>query len=182
MRSTSFANESIDYIYANAVLEHVPWDVLQDILNECHRLLTPNGIMAFEIDYRDHAWDRRCGRPPYHAESPYHFLQFSNEEWSQYIPCDGHHNRKRHKDYEKLFLDYDFTIIVNTPVSPFDSSFTHAYQLAHDLPPADYLIQSLSNLTITEKFKTYKLEELAVLTGFWVLKKNIIKKLNTNTK
>jgi FkbM family methyltransferase len=174
MQSTPFDDESIDYIYANAVLEHVPWEMLQNILNECHRILTPNGIMAFEIDYRDHAWDKKL-HSPYKIKngfiSPYHFLQYSTEEWNQYTPCEGHHNRKRHIDYEKLFLHTGFNIIINDPVSPLDSSFTPVYQTGHEMPSTDQLVQSLCTLQLSEEFKTYTLEELAILTGFWVLNK-----------
>lgn len=45
---------SYDLIFSQAVLEHVRVNEFEDMLEECHRLLKPNGVMSHAIDFKDH--------------------------------------------------------------------------------------------------------------------------------
>ena len=165
--TTTLTDCSIDFVYANAVLEHVPWESLNSILKECHRLLKPDGIIAFEVDYRDHARDGK-------SISPYHFLRFSHNEWKNYTHCDGGHNRKRHKDYKELFKNTGFDIVREDPVSPLDESFVseYAYPYKEVMGSQKKTAEELRQSPIAADFNEYTLEELAVLAGFWILKKS----------
>jgi SAM-dependent methyltransferase len=148
---------SVDYIFSNAVLEHIPKDIIKEILKECIRILTPNGILAFTIDYRDHCRDKN-------KISPYYFLQFSNQDWKTMYPPDGH-NRLRHIDFKHLFEETGFEIIQEDSRTPFDSSFS--YQ-GHS---REKLIEQLKSTSLAPEFQKYTFEELAILSGFWVLRK-----------
>ena len=46
--------ESYDLIFSQAVLEHIRVNEFEDMLEECHRLLKPNGVMSHVIDFKDH--------------------------------------------------------------------------------------------------------------------------------
>ncbi len=47
-------NASIDFIYSNAVLEHIRRHEFLDLLHECERILNTNGIASHQVDLRDH--------------------------------------------------------------------------------------------------------------------------------
>ncbi|MDR2407784.1 MAG: class I SAM-dependent methyltransferase [Bacteroidales bacterium] len=163
-RKTGLPDNSVDYVYANAVLEHIPWLTLHEILKECYRVLTPNGIAAFDVSYWDHTWDGK-------SISPYHFLQFSEKQWKKYTHCDGGHNRKPHTEYKKLFNGSGFSILSETKISPFDTNYP-VLQKAIGFPSSEQLIKALHSIPLAEQFRDYTLDELSVLCGFWVLKKH----------
>lgn len=45
---------SVDYVWSQAVLEHVRLDEFQVLLAELRRILRPHGVCSHEVDYRDH--------------------------------------------------------------------------------------------------------------------------------
>jgi SAM-dependent methyltransferase len=156
-RNTGLPDNSIDYVFSNAVLEHIPENIIKEILKECMRLLVPNGILAFTIDYRDHCRDKN-------KISPYYFYCFSEHKWSKMYPPDGH-NRLRHIDFRHLFEEIGFEIIQEDLQTPFESSFSFQ---GHS---REKLIEQLKSTPLALEFQKYTLEELAVLSGFWVLRK-----------
>lgn len=46
--------ESVDFIWSQAVLEHVPRHVFTDTLHETWRILRPDGVCSHRVDLRDH--------------------------------------------------------------------------------------------------------------------------------
>lgn len=50
----SLMDSSYDLIYSQAVLEHVRRHEFEDTMKECHRLLSPNGVMSHAVDFKDH--------------------------------------------------------------------------------------------------------------------------------
>ncbi len=161
-RHTSFPDNHVDFVFANAVLEHIPKAVLKDILRECFRISKPGSLLAFEIDYRDHGF--RSG-----GYSPYVFLRYSKKYWDKNPPSGL--NRMRHRDYGVLFREQGFDIVEESVVSPFDPKF-NSLQRNRDLyHSAESLIESLQSIKLDTTFADYRLEELAILTGFWVLRK-----------
>jgi hypothetical protein len=106
-----------------------------------------DAISVHKIDYRTHGKD-------YEDKKPYHFLQFSAEEWKKeerifYL------NRLRHVDYRRIFLEAGFTILEEKPIIPTSDVF-----------------ETLNHMIISEQFHGYTPEELSVLGGWWVLKKD----------
>jgi SAM-dependent methyltransferase len=160
-RKTELPDASIDYIYTNDVLEHIPKEEIKDILIECRRILLPGGIMAFGIDYEDHCRDKNI--------PPYYFLQFPLDTWNKMYPPGGH-NRMRHIDYKYLFEETGFEILEEKAISPFIPDIPDLY---HSPPPqlSTELIEILKSMPIAKEFSNYPIEELAKLTGYWVLKK-----------
>ena len=47
-------SQSVDYIFSQAVLEHVRKNELFETLVQCRRVLTPNGVCSHQVDLRDH--------------------------------------------------------------------------------------------------------------------------------
>ena len=50
----SLESNSYDLIYSQAVLEHVRHYEFVDTMQECYRLLSPNGVMSHVVDFKDH--------------------------------------------------------------------------------------------------------------------------------
>lgn len=55
---STLAAESVDLIFSNAVLEHVPRDEMQDLFRASGRVLQPNGIASHGVDLHDHLGGR----------------------------------------------------------------------------------------------------------------------------
>jgi SAM-dependent methyltransferase len=103
-RETKIKENSVDFISSTNTLEHIPPRDIVLILKECHRLLKPNGILSFLIDYKDHYsyCDSGIG--------PYNFLQYSASEWKIYNPPFHYQNRLRHSDYCAIVAECWFDI------------------------------------------------------------------------
>lgn len=96
-----FDNNSFDYIYSHATLEHHENPDLS--IKEMFRVLNPGGLMVHQIDMRDHR---------YFEKDPYRFLEISTEEWKlengKYIyPL----NQWRYPHYKNSFKSNGFLII-----------------------------------------------------------------------
>ena len=48
------ADHSVDFVFSQAVLEHIMLDEFDDYLIELSRILKPHGIMSHRIDFKDH--------------------------------------------------------------------------------------------------------------------------------
>lgn len=159
-RNTSLADNSIDYIFSNAVLEHIPMEELKPILKECHRLLAADGLVMFTVGYMDHCFNRTV--------SPCYFYRFPEKEWKKMYPPDGH-NRLRHSDYKKLFEEAGFDVVSSTAISPLYEDTYKPERFAGWT--AQQLIDEIKTMPIDPEFTHYSLEDMATLCGFWVLKK-----------
>lgn len=104
-RRTGLPAGSVDYITSTNTLEHIPQADLRGILRECHRLLTPDGLLSFRVDYQDHYsyFDRRI--------SAYNFLQYSEHTWKWCNPSLHYQNRLRHSDYLRLYENAGFEVV-----------------------------------------------------------------------
>jgi SAM-dependent methyltransferase len=91
---------SVDYHISYAVFEHIPPEILANILEEGKRLLKPDGIFLHAIDLSDHFSHTD------ESVSPLNFLRYSDEEWAhlagnRYM----YQNRLRIDDFRRLFQD-----------------------------------------------------------------------------
>ena len=50
----TLTDNSFDIIYSQAVLEHVRRDEFFETMQQCRRLLKPNGVMSHVVDFKDH--------------------------------------------------------------------------------------------------------------------------------
>jgi SAM-dependent methyltransferase len=95
---TGLDTASVDYHTSNTTLEHIPPEMLPDILKEGDRLLRPDGLFIHRIDYSDHFShsDRRI--------SPINFLRYSEKQWNGYANNRYMYmNRLRHDDLLEIF-------------------------------------------------------------------------------
>ncbi len=104
-RHTEFEGNSVDFILTTSVLEHVPRDVIEGIVAECHRILRDDGIMSHIVDYSDHYS---------HADATignFNYLRFSQTEWKKYNPDIHFQNRLRKAEYLDIFSRAGFEIV-----------------------------------------------------------------------
>lgn len=107
---TNFADGTIDIHYSYTVFEHIPASVLEDILREASRLLSPRGLALHHIDLGDHF----AQVDP--SITPANFLQFSEKEWDSYAGTPwSYHNRLRADDYERVFKNAGHEVLYWKP-------------------------------------------------------------------
>jgi hypothetical protein len=97
---TGLAGQSIDIQISYTVFEHIPRQVLRDILFEANRVLAPGGFALHHIDPSDHfSHDDR-------SILPINFLQYSEEDWGRLAGNQfGYHNRMRASEFADLYSE-----------------------------------------------------------------------------
>lgn len=103
---TGLPESSVDIHYSAYTLEHIPGDVIADILREAHRILRPDGLTFHFVDLSDHFS---------HADasiSPVNFLRFEEKEWGRLAGNRfAYHNRLRLDDYERILAKSPFRVV-----------------------------------------------------------------------
>lgn len=148
-RSTGLPSGSIDFITSTDTLEHIPVDDIRQILTECRRILSDDGAMSFQIDYRDHYsyFDQDV--------SAYNFLRYDTRAWRPYNSALHHQNRLRHRDYVELFSEAGFDVVAAEVITGTSDDEV----MIRDLEPAT-------------PFRSFSLAELAVKGASLVLRKD----------
>lgn len=97
---------SIDVHTSYTVFEHIPYEVLKQILIEARRLLSPEGVVLHHIDPSDHFAHDDPAIPSIH------FLRFSERDWARYAGNQfAYHNRLRVDAYRTLFEETNYEIL-----------------------------------------------------------------------
>lgn len=127
-RHLPYEPETIQFFVSNNTLEHIPPDVLLDILKEYRRVATPDAVMSHMIDLSDHYshFDKRI--------TPYHFLRFSPEIWWIFNNRIHYQNRLRVSDYRRIHQEAGFVIHIEENVTAPDEQIARiqvAPQFAH---------------------------------------------------
>lgn len=104
-RETGLPAGSVDFATSTNTLEHIPPDDIRAILRECHRILADDGLMSFQIDYKDH-YSYFDG-----SISAYNFLAFDERAWRRYNSSLHFQNRLRHRQHVALLEDAGFEIV-----------------------------------------------------------------------
>lgn len=102
---TGFNTASVDIVFSNTTLEHVPPSQIAEMFHEAYRVLVPEGLMVHLIDCSDHFS---------HSDpniSPINFLQFSEDEWLRYNSKFLFQNRLRASSYRALAEEAGFDVI-----------------------------------------------------------------------
>jgi len=97
---TNLSENSIQYHITNAVYEHIPLPVIQNILEEGNRIISKDGLFINTIDYGDHFsyMDKNI--------SVINFLQYNDREWEKYAGNRYMYmNRARHDEFMELFAN-----------------------------------------------------------------------------
>lgn len=91
---------AVDFLFSNAVLEHIRLAEFAKTLAEMRRVLKPNGIASHQIDFRDHLQDGLNN------------LRFSQRVWeSDFMANSGFYtNRITWPMMEKLFQNAGFSV------------------------------------------------------------------------
>lgn len=92
-RSIGLESHSIDIVYSNSVLEHIPRKVLGEVMRESLRLLKPGGIVMHNVACNDHYahFDKSI--------SYVNFLRFSEARWQFWNNSLQFQNRLRASEF-----------------------------------------------------------------------------------
>ena len=90
---TSLPDGSVDIVYSNSVLEHVPPAALSGLFEESRRLIGARGVTVHAVACNDHY----AHFDP--ASSVVHYLQFSNSQWRLWNNSLNFQNRLRAPDF-----------------------------------------------------------------------------------
>ena len=116
---TDLPSNSVDYMAAITVFEHIPLNELPAIIKEQYRLLKPGGVFHCDIDYRDHSvYDKLYhNKNKNYPRNRYAYLGYSPTVWQTvWQNSDAfYHNRLRTKDYLALFAASGFRVLEIIP-------------------------------------------------------------------
>jgi len=147
--SLPFSDNSIDYLYSNAVLEHVIDP--EQTLKEIYRVLKKGGITAHQVDLRDHR----------DFTKPLEFLTYSQEEWNRELAeikkgsPSNHMNRWHFNDWKAGLMKVGFEI---------EEFYTNMF--------ADKAYLQTIQPKLHSDFRSLSEEELQSISIFFVAKKS----------
>jgi len=145
--NTNLPDQHIDFHTSYTVFEHIPPNVLPDILREGNRIIKTDGLFVHRIDYSDHFS---------HSDkniSAINFLQYSDNEWATYADnIYMYMNRLRHDDFLALFESVGQRIVAVEP---------SINERAEEMLKA-------KTLSLNDRFKS-KTQEVLAITGAWIL-------------
>jgi SAM-dependent methyltransferase len=145
--STTLLPGSVDVVFSNSVLEHVPSEVVGALFAEAMRVLKPGGIMFHSVNCGDHyAYTDR-------SIDQLHYLQFSDRDWERWNNEFLYQNRLRAKDFTELATRAGFTIELDTSrASP-------------------ERLQQLDAISVDPSFARYTREQLAITSVDFIARK-----------
>lgn len=144
---TRLGPSSVDVVFSNSVLEHVPGPVIEEMFAESMRILPPGGVMFHSVNCGDHyAYaDRKINQ--------LHYLQFSDDQWKHWNNAFLYQNRLRARDFTEMAKAKGFAIEIDT-----------------SRPHPDRLRQ-LEGITVHPQFSKYPREQLAITSIDFVARK-----------
>lgn len=135
---TVFASNTLDVVFSNSVLEHVPVASLEAMFAESLRILRPGGIVFHSVNCGDH----------YAYTDPtlnqLHYLAYSDEEWQFWNNEFLFQNRLRAVDFTRMATRAGFAIEL-------DTSRAHPDRL-----------EQLARIAVHPRFAPYTRQELAI--------------------
>jgi len=144
---TDLADESIDFHTSYTVFEHIPAEILRQILEEGNRITRADGMFVHRIDYSDHFS---------HSDPDIcsiNFLQYSDDQWDQIAGNRYMYmNRLRHDDVVALF----------------ESSGQRVVDAAPDIDPRAQQALQQGLLSLDDRFRAKSPDTLSI-TGAWMV-------------
>ncbi len=136
--ATGLPDASVDVVFSNSVLEHVPGDVIAKCFAEAKRILRPGGVVFHSVNCGDHyAYvDKRINQLNY--------LRYSDDEWARWNNRFLYQNRLRAIDFVDLARDAGYAIEL-------DTSRPHPTRLAQ-----------LAEIRVHPRFARYSEAQLAI--------------------
>jgi SAM-dependent methyltransferase len=136
--ATGLPAASLDVVFSNSVLEHVPGPVIERCFAESRRILRPGGVIFHSVN---------CGDHYAYADRNIHqlnYLQFSDADWQIWNNEFLYQNRLRAIDFVDMARAAGFAIEV-------DTSRPHPMRL-----------QQLDTIKVHPQFARYSREQLAI--------------------
>jgi len=105
---SGIAPDSVDCIFSNSVLEHVPPAAIGAMYAEARRILAPGGIMFHSVNCGDHyAYVDR-------SIHQLHYLRYSDAQWAWWNNAFLYQNRMRAHEFVENAAAAGFQITLNT--------------------------------------------------------------------
>jgi hypothetical protein len=149
--STGLPEKHFDFQVSYEVFEHIPCEVLTNILKEGDRIIKDNGLLVNYIDYSDHFS---------HSDndiSAINFLKYDDDEWIKYAGNRYMYmNRLRHDDFLSLYESVGLDIL--------------GVEIYRDLRSEEILGEK--DFRLDMKFSSKPKEILAII-GSWIIAKKI---------
>lgn len=104
--STGLPSQSVDVVYSNSVLEHIPGEIILRILKETRRILKPTGLTVHSVACNDHYahFDRNI--------TFINYLQYSEKEWAVWNTKFQYQNRLRPQDFLRLVKEAGLQVVL----------------------------------------------------------------------
>jgi len=133
---TQLPRQSVDVVFSNSVLEHVPPDVIGHIFVEARRVLKHTGVSIHSVNCGDHYayFDRSI--------TSINYLQYSQKQWRFWNNTMLYQNRLRPNDFLELARSAEFEIVLSRST------------------PKEKLLAVLPSMRIAADFKSYAPEQL----------------------
>lgn len=147
---TGLPARSVNVVFSNSVLEHVPAETIKAIMKESFRVLCPGGLAIHSANCGDHYayFDRGI--------TQINYLSFSEEDWKRWNNSLLFQNRLRPQDFLAMAEDAGLSI-----------------RLAkHE--PNPKLLAALAGMKIAAEFKKYSPEQLAATSIDFVAQRSVL--------
>lgn len=144
--ATNLPPGSVDLVFSNSVLEHIPGPVIEAIMRESRRVLRPGGIAAHCVACNDHyaSFDREI--------SFVNFLRFSESEWRMWNNTLLYQNRLRAPDFLRFAEQAGLELVLQE----------------RNVRPGT--MEALQKLPVAQCFRHYNVEDLAATTMDFVVR------------
>lgn len=144
---TNIESDSIDIVFSNSVLEHVPLQIIIELINESKRVLKKGGIMMHSVNCGDHYayFDKKI--------TSNNYLKYTDEQWEKWNNELLYQNRLRPSDFIDLVEQqgFDLVLIKQKPSLP--------------------LLDKFNYRDVADKFKKYSIEQLCTTSVDFVAMK-----------
>lgn len=142
-RTTGLADASVDFYYSLATLEHIPVEILKELLKESFRILRPGAYCYHYVQPAMHSY--------WGSESSVDYLIFSHRTWERWMANSlSYENRLRAVEHLQLIRDAGFEIV---------RTWFHLDRKA---------LAKLPRMRLAPEFQGFSHEELAQ-NYFWVI-------------
>lgn len=150
--NTDYSDNFFDFHTSYTVFQHIPFDVLKQILEEGNRITKSDSLFVHRIDYSDHFAHSDT------SISAINFLQFSDNEWERIAGNRYMYlNRLRHDDYLSLFESVGHHILEVQPYT--DQRLQESMRQG--------------NIELDKRFSV-KSQDILAITGAWITsRKNV---------
>ena len=146
--ATGLPAASVDVVFSNSVLEHVPRLEIERCFAEARRILGEGGVAFHSVN---------CGDHYAYADRNVHqlnYLQFSDRDWEKWNNSFLYQNRLRARDFVEMARAAGFTIEV-------DTSRPHPMRL-----------RQLDTIQVHPQFAGYSREQLAITSIDFIARKS----------